>query len=252
MARTRGGDAINRRKGGGGTKGRAGRPRQVYVFTEGEVTEPEYIDIIMKNGVPAKAEETVQHHIANPNAESKLRKPIRLVQEAVRTLRKVEQEAREAGLKPDKDWNWPQVWVLFDRDDHLSIPEARRLARKEGVKVAYSHPCFELWRLLHYQNYTSSFGGVCGNASDLLRRRPGFPQTYGAKVRTVSEAQAKHVLPAQVLTPPEQDAPTARYATAKRYAERISQRRSTDNPDEWDPYTDVWRFVEDGLLLSGY
>jgi hypothetical protein len=247
MARTRGGDGINRRKGGGGTKGRSGRPRQVYVFTEGEVTEPEYVDIIVKNGTPAKAGETVQHHIGNPNAESKLRKPLRLVQEAARTLRKVEREAKDAGLKQDKDWNWPQVWVLFDRDDHPSIPEARRLADKEGVKVAYSHPCFELWRLLHYTNYTSSFGGVCGDASSRLRARPGFAATYGRNVRAVSEAQAKHVREEQVLS---EDG--SRYRDAKRYAQAINKRCDSSNPNDWDPYTDVWRFVEEGLLLGGY
>ncbi|MEH0635312.1 hypothetical protein ACFU6M_19050 [Streptomyces bottropensis] len=51
MARTRGGDGINRRKGGGGTKGRSGRPRQVYVFTEGEVTEPEYVAAAVPSAV---------------------------------------------------------------------------------------------------------------------------------------------------------------------------------------------------------
>ncbi|MET8247328.1 RloB domain-containing protein [Streptomyces sp. NPDC005202] len=89
------------------------------MFTEGEVTEPEYIDIIVKNGVPAQAGRTVQHHIENPNAEGKHRKPLRMVQDAVRTLRKVEREAKDAGLR-ERDWNWPQVWVLFDRDDYLA------------------------------------------------------------------------------------------------------------------------------------
>jgi hypothetical protein len=39
------------------------------------------------------------------------------------------------------------VWVLFDRDDHPAIPEARRLAGKEGVKVAYYLRWCDLWRL---------------------------------------------------------------------------------------------------------
>lgn len=67
------------RKGEGGTKGRSSRPRQVHVFAEGEATESEYVDILVKNGTPAKVGETVQHHIGNPNAESK---PLRQVQEA--------------------------------------------------------------------------------------------------------------------------------------------------------------------------
>lgn len=247
MARTRGGDGINRRKGAGGTKGRAARPRQVYVFSEGEVTEPQYIDIIVKNGTPADPGRTVQHHIANPNTKSKLRKPLQLVQEAVRTLRKVEREAKDAGLKQDKDWNWPQVWVLFDRDDHPSIHDALRLADKEGIRVAYSHPCFELWRLLHYTNYTSSFGGVCDDANSRLRSRPGFAATYGRNVRSMSLDQSKHVREEQVLS---EDGSS--YRNAKKYALAINKRCDSPNPNDWDPYTDVWRFVEEGLLLSRY
>jgi hypothetical protein len=222
----------------------------VYIFTEGEVTEPEYIDLIIKNGTPAEAGRTVQHHIANPNAEGKHRKPYRMVQEAVRTLRKVEREAKDAGLKQEKDWNWPQVWVLFDRDDHQSIPDALRLAQKEGVRVAYSHPCFELWRLLHYTNYTSTFGGVCGDANSRLRSRDGFAATYGRGVRTVSEQQSKHMREEQVLSA--DSAGESRYKAAKKYAQKINAGHSSANPNDWDPYTDVWRFVEDGLLLSDY
>ncbi|MET8838997.1 RloB family protein [Streptomyces rubiginosohelvolus] len=219
----------------------------MYIFTEGEVTEPEYIDIILKNGTLAKPEQSVQHHIENPNAEGKHRKPYGMVQDALRTLRKVEREAKAAGLDREKDWNYPQVWVLFDRDDHPNIREARQLADKEGIRIAYSHPCFELWRLLHYTNYTSSFGGVCGDANSRLRSRPGFAATYGRHVRTVSEQQSKHMREEQVLSKDGQ-----RYKDAKKYAKAINNRVESTNPEKWDPYTDVWNFVEDGLLLSGY
>ncbi|MFH9477114.1 RloB family protein [Streptomyces anulatus] len=245
MARPRGGDSVSRKKGG--AKGRGSRARQVYIFTEGEVTEPEYIDIILKNGTLAKPGQSVQHHIENPNAEGKHRKPYGMVQDALRTLRKVEREAKAAGLDREKDWNYPQVWVLFDRDDHPNIREARQLADKEGIRIAYSHPCFELWRLLHYTNYTSSFGGVCGDANSRLRSRPGFAATYGRQVRTVTEQQSKHMREEQVLSKDGQ-----RYKDAKKYSKAINNRVESTNPEKWDPYTDVWNFVEDGLLLSGY
>jgi hypothetical protein len=256
MARPRGGDSIIPKKGG--AKGRALRPRQVYVFTEGEVTEPEYIDLILKHGVPGRPGRTVQHHIVNANAEGKLRKPHRMVQDAVRTLRKVEREARAAGLKPyqvtggveEGSWNWPQVWVLFDRDDHQGIPDAVRLAEKEGIGVAYSHPCFELWRLLHYTNYTSTFGkGACGDANSRLRSSRGFAQTYGRGVRAVTEQQSKHVREGQILSEKKDG---SRYRTARKHAQAINKRCESSNPNDWDPYTDVWCFVEEGLLLSHY
>lgn len=244
MARPRGGDSISRKKGGG--KGRTNRARQVYIFTEGEVTEPEYIDIIQKHGTPATAGRSVDHHFENENAVGKHRKPYPMVKDAVLTLRKVRREAKDAGLTA-KDWNYPEVWVLFDRDDHLNIDEARKLADREGVKIAYSHPCFELWRLLHYTNYTSSFGGACGGANSKLRSRTGFAATYGRNVRAVSEQQSKHMREEQVLSKDGQ-----RYKDARKYAKAINDRVETVNPEKWDPYTDVGSFVEEGLLLSGY
>lgn len=246
MARPRGGDSVSRKKGGG--KGRTNRARQVYIFTEGEVTEPEYIDIILKHGTPATPGRSVDHHFENENAVGKHRKPYAMVKDAVITLRKVQREAKDAGLTTD-DWNYPQVWVLFDRDDHLNILEARQLADKHGIKIAYSHPCFELWRLLHYTNYTSSFGGVCGDANSRLRSRPGFAATYGRNIRTVSEQQSKHMREDQVLST---DKDQRRYKDARKYAKAINARVETANPEKWDPFTDVWSFVEEGLLLSGY
>ncbi|MFD8112394.1 RloB family protein [Streptomyces microflavus] len=251
MARPRGGDSVSRKKGG--AKGRASRARQVYIFTEGEVTEPQYIDIIVEKGIRAKPGESVDHHIENPNAIGKHRKPHIMVKDAVRTLHKVEREARAAGLEQGKDWNWPQVWVIFDRDTHPNILEARQLADKKGIKIAYSHPCFELWRLLHYTNYTSTFGGVCDDANTRLRSSPGFAATYGRHVRTVSKEDSKHMREEQVLTKNSKDTKDGqRYKDAKRFAMAINKRAEAANPDKWDPYTDVWSFVEDGLLLSGY
>ncbi|MFF3745919.1 RloB family protein [Streptomyces kronopolitis] len=243
MARAKGGDQVHRRKNG--AKGRQNRARQVYVFIEGEVTEKQYIDLIVKHGQRADPRRGVEYHIENATATGKHRKPLPMVQDAVRVLRKVEREAGDAGLDKKKDWNWPQVWVLFDRDDHLGIPEARKLADEYGVSIAYSHPCFELWRLLHYQNYTSTFGRECSSANSRLRQQPGFAQTYGKNARTVSEQQSKHIKPEQILG-------DGKYATAKKYAQKINKQHSGGNPNDWDPYTDVWSFVEDGLLLSGY
>ncbi|WP_219471501.1 RloB family protein [Nonomuraea rhizosphaerae] len=70
---------------------------------------------------------------------------------------------KRKGLKPDEVVNWAlekaseledprreQVWALFDRDDHSRVEESCRRAERAGVRVAFSHPCFELWLLLHF------------------------------------------------------------------------------------------------------
>ncbi|MFJ4819226.1 RloB family protein [Streptomyces sp. NPDC088801] len=217
--------------------------REVYVFTEGAVTEPGFITFVTENGTRKEPDHEIVCKVENRSAPTKRRKPLPLVEEAVTKWREVQRAARKAGIGPD-DWNWPQVWCLFDRDQHEDIPRAFSRARREAVHVAYSHPCFELWRLLHYQNYTSTFAGVCDSAADMLKQQSGFAQTYGPTIRSVSPEQAKQVMPGQL---------SGRYKTAQRYAERLA-RRHTGRQDQngWDPYTDVWKFVEDGLDVSDY
>ncbi len=76
------------------------------------------------------------------------------------------------------------MWCLFDRDQHEDIPTAFAKARRENLHVAHSHPCFELGRLLHYQNYTSTFVGVCEQRGEpWLKHQPEFAQTYGPAIQ---------------------------------------------------------------------
>jgi hypothetical protein len=193
MARGRGREGTRRPK----RQSDRSHQRPVFIFAEGKVTEREYIDIVRELGTPAdpNGREVVPHLLSGGFA-SKDRKPLPLVRAAASKLREERRRSKLANIKKGQ-WAWPQAWCLFDRDNHPDIPEAFRLAEEEDVRVAYSHPCFELWRLLHYQNYTSTFGGVCGSASTRLRAQPGFAATYGANVRSVSEEQAKHVMPGQ-------------------------------------------------------
>jgi len=47
-----------------------------------------------------------------------------------------------------------ELWVVFDRDENTpqEVYAAFRLARQNGIRIAFSHPCFELWLLLHFKN----------------------------------------------------------------------------------------------------
>ena len=46
-----------------------------------------------------------------------------------------------------------QVWAVFDRDEHPRYDEAVALCEQTGIHVARSNPCFELWLILHEQDY---------------------------------------------------------------------------------------------------
>ena len=46
-----------------------------------------------------------------------------------------------------------EVWAVFDRDDHLNFDEAVSQCKANGVGVARSNPCFELWLILDERDY---------------------------------------------------------------------------------------------------
>ena len=67
--------------------------------------------------------------------------------------------AREHGLAPrrrrrrDSFEEDDRAWAVFDRDDHPCFDEAVALCESNGVGVARSDPCFELWLILHERDY---------------------------------------------------------------------------------------------------
>ncbi|MFC5825466.1 RloB family protein [Nonomuraea insulae] len=129
MTRTRGKDALRSAQ-----QWRGRRHRVVYVFTEGEVTEPSYIDIIHRRGVFADPAIPVEVRIANASAPGSHRKPVKLVEAAARLAHEKLQEAKRTRLQEEF---WPQMWCLFDRDDHAMLGQALKQARDGNVRVAF-------------------------------------------------------------------------------------------------------------------
>nr|WSZ96086.1 RloB family protein [Streptomyces sp. NBC_00857] len=209
-----------------------GRSRVVYVFTEGKVTEPDYIKAIQQLGTLKNPKARVDVQIANATDQGSQRKPLVLVDNAIALLREKKREAKRAGLK-EGDAAWPQVWCLFDRDQHEGVETALSRAEKAGVKVAYSHPCFEVWRVLHLKSVTGTFGGVCGAAEQRLPRE--WYQVSGG---------IKSVVPKQV---------EGRFEEARKRALDMNAEHSDYIPvAHRDPYTNVFDFVEDGLGIASY
>lgn len=46
-----------------------------------------------------------------------------------------------------------QVWAVFDRDEHPHYSEAVKHCEDAGVRVGRSNPCFEIWLILHEEDY---------------------------------------------------------------------------------------------------
>jgi len=71
--------------------------------------------------------------------------------------------------------DYAQVWCVFDRD---SFPAERfnaalDLARRYGIRVAYSNEAFELWYLLHFHYHNSATSRQ--NYGEMLTARLGRP-----------------------------------------------------------------------------
>jgi RloB-like protein len=61
-------------------------------------------------------------------------------------------------LELSKETKFDRVWCVFDRDPsrdetYDNFNKALQLAKNEGISVAYSHECFEIWYLLHFNFY---------------------------------------------------------------------------------------------------
>lgn len=76
--------------------------------------------------------------------------PMSLVNKAV-AMKQAEERADRRGRGRMHD----EYWCVFDVDVHPYLDEAIALAEANGVKIAISNPCIELWFLLHFQNRTA-------------------------------------------------------------------------------------------------
>jgi hypothetical protein len=115
------------------------------VFTEGRETEPQYLTHLNR-----------RNRSVSVRVDSRHAQPLKLAQIAVRTAKE---------LKPD------ECWVVFDRDTHPSVAEALWVAERAGINVALSCPCFELWLIWHFEDFTkpaASHDDVRRRARELL------------------------------------------------------------------------------------
>jgi hypothetical protein len=114
----------------------------ILVVCEGEVTEKEYLVGIEKKYRNSR----VTIEIAPESG----RDPLSLVKVAKDRKREAEEKAKKQG---DDNLAYDQVWCLHDIDDHTDkIPRAKVMARDNGIQLAASNPCIELWLYLHFKD----------------------------------------------------------------------------------------------------
>lgn len=121
------------------------QPRKtLVVFCEGERTEPEYLDAL-KRQPSVRDVAAVDLRVETGQGGS-----------VPRTLVAMATEARSRAL--DEEAEIDEFWCVFDVEwprNHPGLIEAVQQARANGIQLAVSNPCFELWLILHFQDHTA-------------------------------------------------------------------------------------------------
>lgn len=117
------------------------------IICEGKKTEPDYINALKE----------AWRLVADVKAVGVGQAPHKLLKVAM-------------NLRNKKEYD--RVWIVFDKDDFQDsdIRETFVQAKKEKIRVAFSNESFELWLLMHFQNYGLAQGrqGVTESLSEHL------------------------------------------------------------------------------------
>lgn len=121
--------------------------RRFILFCEGENTEPQYFDafrLICKNA------------LVDVEIVPGVGVPMTIAEKAIERARSegFGRFRRNKELFEKND----QIWAIFDRDAHPNFNNAVNECEQNDIKVGRSNPCFELWLILHEQDYDAHQG----------------------------------------------------------------------------------------------
>jgi hypothetical protein len=111
----------------------------LLVFVEGD-TEEHYLNHWWRKNRLA----------VNVNVDPRRGVPLTLVKYAAAARRKDRIGKGRLGQPYD------EVWCVFDCDIHPHLSDALDMAHANGIQVAFSNPCLELWFLLHFKEQMSA------------------------------------------------------------------------------------------------
>ncbi len=180
--------------------------RWILIVCEGEVTESRYFDDL--------------RHLTRSLVKLSIEPggtPKALVEKAVDLKTTAEKSAKRG---KDQNLKYDAVWCVFDVDEHLLLAEAQQQARDNGIEVAVSNPCFELWALLHFQDQSAHI-----ERHDVQRLCRQYMPRYDKR------------LPCETLL--------ADYADAVRRAMALEQWHHSRGTDGHNPSTGVHRLTEE-------
>jgi len=185
------------------------QPNQRFLIVcEGAVTERGYFEALRRHTRSFGVEVVIhdEHGMA----------PKTSVECAARLKKKAERDAKQ---KEDENRRYDAVWCVFDIDTHPYVAEARQQAQANGIELAISNPCFELWALLHLQEQSAPLNNT--EARRLLKKH--LPEYDKA-------------LPFEELE--------AQYAKAHNRAVDLDKRQESAGQPGGNPSTGVYKLVQ--------
>ena len=115
----------------------------IYIFTEGEATEPIYFGYKKKEVETEIRRKSIKIEIKGTGYNT-----LGLVDFAINYIN-----------NEKIDLTLDDCWIVFDKDDfNKDFNRAISKAQKSKLKVAYSNEAFELWFLLHFNFMDSAIG----------------------------------------------------------------------------------------------
>jgi hypothetical protein len=145
-----------------------------------------------------------------------------------------------------------QVWCVFDVDQYPDVGDAVKEAGREGIAVALSNPCFELWLILHFATHTAPAGTYKELLPTLKRHLAAYDKTH-LRFRDYEDGWAEAVRRAKKLAEPDQEHLRNPSTGVWRLVEEITgsagtfpaQRGGSSSswvrsvPEAYDPYSQV-------------
>ena len=186
--------------------------QRFIIFCEGEKTEPTYfhaLRVFCSNALIAI--ETIP----------RVGVPFTIAQSAVccaQSLGLIDRKRKNLDSFEERD----EVWAVFDRDIHPNFNQAVRLCEENRVGVGRSNPCFEIWLILHIEDYNKPDDRHAIQAH-LKKLRPEY-DWKGAKTPDCSDL-------------------IKRVEIAERRAETLLRRRSEERNPYGRPSTTVGRLT---------
>ena len=137
----------------------------ILIVTEGVNTEPTYFDAL-KYAFASPSVELVAYGAGRGDPRS-------LADAALAYQKKRRKDARDKKLSISQLEDFDEIWIVFDTD--VLKPDKRNdgiaYAKRKGLKVAYSQPCFEYWLLLHSaEAYTTAAISQCADVTPYLEK----------------------------------------------------------------------------------